>query len=271
MTPEEEMYAIPRGTRRGGSPPEQHPGREPRGEVHEQIDAAHEPVRSQGVHELPGRVLEPEGEQQQDQTDLRPRRDELVRGDQGHDPALPEREPREQVERIGENPNRTAILERTASNRTTPPSSIRNSESCTARPERSRTASSSIPLGVPTTTRTSPARSSASGPGAEGGAVPQDRDDRDPGPRPRSGVADRATHERRAAGEHGPRRALDVLLELGELLGHLGHAEGSASVRPSSGPRRRRSCDVSGSSRSNSTSSRTPDRWCTTPTSCPPA
>ena len=59
MTPEEEMYVIPRGTRRGGSPPEQHPGREPRGEVHEQIDAAHEPVRSQGVHELPAEYSSP--------------------------------------------------------------------------------------------------------------------------------------------------------------------------------------------------------------------
>jgi hypothetical protein len=90
---------------RGHDPPaEQQPGDQPRREVQQQIDGTDQGRRSNGIHELAGGVFESQREEQQDQSDLGARRDESIRGDQRDEPALTERQARDEVQGDGREP-----------------------------------------------------------------------------------------------------------------------------------------------------------------------
>jgi hypothetical protein len=136
-------------------------------------------------------------------------------------------------------------------------------------PERSRTTRSSIPRGVPTTTTMSPPRSPKSGPGA-GYADPARRTATIETPvlvrAPVSPIVRPANGYPCGSGSRSTASPSTSWPSSTRSLATCETSRRSATARLSSGPSRTSTCEVSGSSRSNRTSSRTPDRWCTTAT-----
>src|ERR687891_19080 len=247
-------------------PPQQEPRRQTRRRVQHQVHRTGNHPRAQPVDQFPARVFKAEQQEEKDHPDFRTDLHERLRGDHWDEAALPEGQPCQQVQRDRREPEpagQTRQQREPEDDRSQLEQEQRVRHGYAAR---SRTERASIPLGVPTTSRVSPARNEKSGPGAGNASSPRITATMETPVRVRASVSPMVPSANGLFEGRGSQSIASpsTFWRCSSCSATLDPPRSSASVRLSSGSRAMISRHVSGSSRSYTSSSRRPVRWCTT-------